>query len=91
MVTDSVGKVFTVPTVPMIERYLQPCVLPVTLSLALDERFQGKIKWYIKPIVFGGDPNAEDNLSWINHDQHIQLVTWWNEQYKKVALGGGCD
>ena len=35
-----------------------------------DECFVGKIKWYINPIVFGGDPKAEDNITWVSHEQH---------------------
>jgi hypothetical protein len=45
IVKGSAGKMFTVPTVPMIDRYLQPYVLPVPLSLAMAERLHEKIKW----------------------------------------------
>ena len=73
----------------MIHQYMEPFTLPVPLSLTVDERFKGKIKWYIKPIVFGGAPNVGENLAWVNHDQHIELVRWWNEHYRDVSGGGG--
>ena len=48
-------------------------------SLKPDSRFAGKIKWYVKPIAFGGDPDIETNLTWVDHEQHSQLVRWWND------------
>lgn len=53
-------------------------------ELEPDSRLAGKIKWYIKPLIFGGDPESEDNLTWLPHDQHIDLVTWWNAKYREV-------
>ncbi|MFT4666216.1 MAG: hypothetical protein ACI8YQ_002636 [Polaribacter sp.] len=37
-----------------------------------------KIKWYEKPIVFGGDPN---DFMWVDIDQHQKLVAFWNKIY----------
>src|ERR1035437_5392806 len=76
------GKLFSVPTVPITRQYLQPYSLPSPLALSADERLQNKIKWYTKPIVFGGDPNVGENLTWVSHNQHAELVNWWNEQYR---------
>jgi hypothetical protein len=60
-------------------------VLPEAESrLVPDERFLGKIKWYVQPIVFGGDPNLEKNVIWVNHEQHAQAVKWWNDLYRSV-------
>jgi hypothetical protein len=86
IVADQEGRRFTVPTVPLLESHLQPFESPVDASaLRADARFIGKIKWYIQPVVFGGDPSPGDNLTWVNLEQHAQLVRWWNEKYKSVA------
>ena len=88
IVVDQKRKIFTVPSVPLLQKYLQPFQLPVDLgALQADARFTGKIKWYVKPVVFGGDPKLGENLTWINHEQHAQLVRWWNDQYKSVSAG----
>jgi hypothetical protein len=49
-----------------------------------DAKVRGRIKWYIKPIVFGGDPNLGDNVTWITLRQHFELVTWWNRKYREA-------
>lgn len=53
-------------------------------SLQADARFTGKIKWYVQPIVFGGDPQMGNNVIWVGHEEHAKLVKWWNEQYRGV-------
>jgi hypothetical protein len=89
IVEDAHGVSFTVPTVPLMGDYLTLCVLTdFPHALAPDDRFEGKIKWYVKPLIFGGDPNYGDNLSWVTQDQHIQLVNWWNKLYRHLAAGG---
>ena len=79
------GDMFTVPTVPLNASKASPFLLPPKMSLAADNRFTGKIKWYLNPLVFGGDPSEEANVAWVTHEQHAQLVRWWNEQYKKAS------
>jgi hypothetical protein len=82
---DSVGGLHTVPAVPADPQYLAPFVMPGgALALQADERFREKIKWYLKPLVFGGDPNSKENLIWASHEQHGQLVRWWNEQFRAI-------
>jgi hypothetical protein len=77
LVRDSAGRVCSVPTVPANARHLEPFTLPTQdEKLETDVRFTGKIKWYIKPIVFGGDPAAEENMKWVDHGDHAQLVTF---------------
>jgi hypothetical protein len=72
-------------SVPMDSGFLSRYVLPeAELGLVSDERFQGKIKWYMKPIVFGGEPSFEENIIWVNHEQHAQAVKWWNDLYRSV-------
>jgi hypothetical protein len=84
IVQDQCGNVFTVPTVPLDLRHAVTFELPGKPQLQADERYRGKIKWYLKPLVFGGDPNPGENLTWVTHEQHAQLVIWWNEQYQAV-------
>jgi hypothetical protein len=80
---DSAGQTRSVPTVPTDPKYLSPFPLPEAgLSLHPDPRFSGRIKWYVKPIVFGGDPSVGENVIWVSHEEHAQLVRWWNDQYR---------
>jgi hypothetical protein len=82
IVRDPKGRTYTVPTVPLDVKYLKPFKLPEHTSvLQSDDRFTGKIKWYVKPVVFGGDPAIGENVTWLNQEQHAQFVRWWNAQY----------
>jgi hypothetical protein len=82
---DSNGATFSVPTVPAIPAYLSPYALPPAGStLAPDDRFHNKIKWYVRPVVFGGDPQLGANVVWVSHDEHAQLVKYWNDVYRSV-------
>jgi hypothetical protein len=65
-------------------KYLTPFEIPANVTLLKDERFREKTKWYITPVVFGGDPQMGDNMTWVSHEQHAQLVRWWNEMYQSV-------
>jgi hypothetical protein len=88
IVRDATGCVYTVPSVPMLSRYLSIWTLPPdSAMLEPDSRFAGKIKWYTKPIAFGGDPSDPNNTSLISHQQHRQLVSWWNLKFRES--GGG--
>ena len=85
IVRDSQGQTYTIPTVPVDGQYLKPFKVPEDISmLQSDERFTGKIKWYVKPVVFGGDPAVGENVTWLNQEQHAQLVRWWNAQYSAL-------
>jgi hypothetical protein len=90
IVRDAEGSTFTVPTVPCQRSELAPFRRPDDgTPLVHDERIAGKIKWYVTPVVFGGDPGVGENLIWVTHDQHPQLVGWWNEQYRRRRAGDG--
>jgi len=78
------GETLSLPTVPLDPKNGEPFSLQRSLALTEDDRYKGKIKWYVKPLVFGGDPRDEANLTWVNHEQHAQLVHWWNHQYKTL-------
>ena len=84
VVQDAANRSYSIPTVPLDLQCLSPFSIPPNVMLRKDERFEGKIKWYINPIVFGGDPKAEDNITWVSHEQHAQLVRWWNNLYRSV-------
>jgi hypothetical protein len=79
LVRNSKGDVFCVPAVPMYATYLVPFLLPEKgAKLEADNLLAGKVKWYIKPLVFGGDPSSTDNITWIDFEHHAELVRWWN-------------
>ena len=86
IVQDSAGKCFSIPTVPVDPRYLESFRIPdPKTEVAPDLRFVGKIKWYTKPLAFGGDPNIGENCVWVTHEQHSQLVSLWNQRYRKFS------
>jgi hypothetical protein len=76
---------YTVPTIPINRKFLEPIDYSSSLRLEDDVNLRGKIKWYIKPLIFSGDPNAKDNIIWINMDEHIKLIKWWNDRYVENA------
>lgn len=84
IVRGSSGTLFTVPTVPAIGKYLEPFHGELPDQLEADDR-AGTIKWYVKPIVFGGNPEPSDNMIWVTHDEHAELVRWWNTQYQATV------
>lgn len=81
IVSDPCGVTYTVPTVPISTEYLSPFPIPGNPHLKPDDRLAGKIKWHIKPLIFGGDANAKENLAWVDREQHATLVAWWNKKY----------
>ena len=88
IVRDRDGGTYTVPTVPLVHEYLERLDVPPAASLEPDERFAGKVKWYVTPLVFGGDPEGAGNLTWVTHDTHHELVAWWNAMYREVRPPG---
>ncbi len=88
IVEDPTGGRFTVPTVPLLPKHLAPFTVPENPSRPEpDANVRGRIKWYITPIVFGGDPKLGDNVRWVTLEEHTQLVTWWNKKYHDVKDG----
>jgi hypothetical protein len=43
------------------------------------------VKWYVKPIMFGGDPTAKENIAWVPFEQHAELVRWWSKLYRDTV------
>ena len=86
IVRDQNGDVFSVPTVPFDMEELIPFQMSNGApDLQPDDRFAGRIKWYVKPVVFGGDPEIGDNLVWVSHEEHAELVRWWNERSRELT------
>jgi hypothetical protein len=86
IVRDQNHEYFIVPTIPFERGELTPFQMPNgALDLDPDERFAGRIKWYVKPLKFGGDPEIGDNLVWVSHEEHARLVRWWNELYRSTT------
>ena len=85
IVRDTNGETYSVPTLPVGTEHLSPFSVPSRETvLQSDGRFAGKVKWYLKPIVFGGDAGVGENLVWVSHDEHAQLVNWWNDMYQSL-------
>jgi hypothetical protein len=87
IVLDDAGRMVLLPTVPLDPASATPFTLPASFDLVADSRFSNKIKWYVKPLVFGGDMQDQNNLTWVSLAQHAELVAWWNAQYK-LAISG---
>jgi len=47
IVVDPNGEVFSLPTIPMDLTLAEPFVLSENLAFEPDDRFKGKIKWYL--------------------------------------------
>ena len=88
VVRDGGGGTYAVPTVPIAPEHQRQIGIPSAASLEPDDRLAGKVKWYVTPLVFGGDPEAAENLAWVTHDQHAELVLWWNAKYREIRSQG---
>ena len=75
IIRDSAGQTYSVPSVPLVTKYLEPYSIPEG-DLVPEELLSGKIKWYVQPLAFNGDPELESNMIWVTHEQHGQLVVW---------------
>ena len=89
IVRDVHGRTYTVPTVPLDQELLAPFVVPDSASLERDHRYDGRIKWYVQPLVFGGRADAKDNVVWLDQEQHAAAVVWWNTKYTELKKSGG--
>jgi hypothetical protein len=84
IIEDARGARFIIPTVPTDPTYLTPFAIPDGVALVPDERMKARIKWYVTPLVFGGDPNLGENVTFISLDEHTKLVAWWNQKYREL-------
>ena len=82
------GKLFTMPTVPIAQQHLKMLNTAIdSQKLKADERLSGKVKWYSQPLIFGGEPQSSENITWIDHQQHAAAVRWWNGKYQESLAG----
>jgi hypothetical protein len=80
----------TIPAVPVDPQYLESLSVPGSeTNLERDARFVGKIKWRLKPLVFDGDARRNENCASVNHEQHAQLVRFWNDTYPALKQSHG--
>ena len=80
------GTFWTLPTVPARPANLRQSAFDIDLSvLRPAPKSQGRVKWYIQPIVFGGDPSSPQNITWLSLDQHVDAVNWWNTKYDELS------
>lgn len=85
IVRDAGGRYFTVSTVPISREHLRDFDFKINLaSLGSDDQMRGKIKWYVTPLIFGGDPSSPENVTWISIEQHPDAVRWWNAKYQEI-------
>ena len=85
IVRDAAGYTYSIPAVVPDPRRLSPFALPSDQTdLKGDDRFSGRIKWYVKPLLFGGSPDLGENATWVSHEEHVQLVRWWNGKYREL-------
>ncbi|MGE9293812.1 MAG: hypothetical protein ACQKBW_09385 [Puniceicoccales bacterium] len=85
---DKTGKVYKVLTLPMRPEYREPCDIDLAdaeFKLDRDARYYQKVKWYIDPVVFGGDPEPGENMVWLPHKEHVEAVLYWNNIFENMA------
>ena len=86
IVCSAEGSYFLVPTVPLRMDQMQPYRFPSEkLRLATDPKVTGRVKWYVTPLVFGGDPNLGPNVVWISFAEHQEAVRHWNCLYEDLS------
>ena len=79
------GKYFRVPTVPLVNEELEPYQFPEeSIRIEVDPKYNGKVKWYITPLIFGGSPTDKENMAWISYSEHAEFVRWWNAKYQEL-------
>ncbi len=88
IVVDESGATHTTPSVPIGPEWLAEYELPTPDALEPDARFTGRIKWYVKPLEFGGSPSDDENIAWITHAEHRELVRFWNNTYRHLERDG---
>jgi len=81
LIVDKNNKTFQVPTVPIDTQYLNSFECEVVKEEEVKEEL---IKWYVTPLIFGGDPSSSENINFIDIETHIKLVVWWNNKYQEI-------
>nr|CAP48051.1 putative integron gene cassette protein [uncultured bacterium] len=60
IVVSPAGVMCSLPTVPTDVARAESFTLSASVALEPDARFTGKIEWYVKPLIFGGEPNDKE-------------------------------
>jgi hypothetical protein len=89
IVQDEHGATYTLPAVPCDSTELVRFRVPAADELVPDTRFAGKVRWFIKPVKFGGDPTATENTTWVTLAEHAEFVRWWNALYRDLMANRG--
>jgi len=85
ILTNEDGSYYKVSTVPLKNEELEPYQFySENIRMEADPRFNGKVKWYITPLIFGGSPTDPKNMTWISYSEHTQFVRWWNAKYQEL-------
>ena len=79
------NKVYAVPTVLLSVTYAQPFTMPDISRLEPDRRYTGRVKWYVKPLLFGGRADEPSNVTWISYEEHAELVAYWNAMLANLS------
>ncbi len=91
VVRDEAGQCFKIPTVPLKPAQMEEFAFAVDANaLERDEGLEGKIKWHVTPVFFGGDGEARENLALVTPEQHAELVRWWAAFYR-AEFGGEAE
>ncbi|MEM9400752.1 MAG: hypothetical protein AAF984_11140 [Verrucomicrobiota bacterium] len=82
VVDQATEQVYRVPTIPasLMNRKIWTADIK-TDEFCHDQRYTGKVKWHVRPTALGGNPESSKNLVWISHDEHPELVKYWNEMH----------
>lgn len=76
-----------IPTIPFDLKYEEKIEINLeNIHLDNDKKINNYIKWYNKPLIFGGSPELDDNIQWINIEHHIELVNFWNKKYREIKM-----
>lgn len=79
------GGYFTCPTVPIVPEHVTPfSAAELPSELETDVQHAGTVKWYVTPLIFGGNPADDSNIVWVDYAKHQELVQWWNAKYAEV-------
>jgi hypothetical protein len=90
IVADEKQSLFSLPTVPLEPKHLEPFSTVIQRAAIMpDVRFKNKVKWYVKPVLFGGDPSSKENMAWVSFDQHAELIRWWAKTYRDTVAKNG--
>ena len=82
IVRNKTGGLLRVPTIPLVQNYVEKLPsMPDTSRLIASPEHTGRIKWYVKPLIFGGDPGDASNIEWVDMQSHQKLVQFWNNRY----------